>query len=207
VLGHYKISSRRCFIHFVINNSDDNRKNHFKIGNQTLARSTVNKQISSFSFRNKTTIRFSRFSEIAKHAPPTPARIQQQTHVIIPRTRQELFGNTKRSHTLSIAQRLKKVIIIENLPREKKRPKLIYMNSSEVLTIVWAVITMSIKCCRNDHVSFNDWALIIVDNKPAIRIYSADKMVSAFVSVDKAESVDVCVTNHKPKDELFNSRF
>ncbi|UJR26986.1 hypothetical protein I4U23_008293 [Adineta vaga] len=47
-----------------------------------------------------------RFGEIAKHVPPTP-RIQQQTNVIIPQTRQDLFAN-KRSATLNIANRLKK---------------------------------------------------------------------------------------------------
>jgi hypothetical protein len=47
-----------------------------------------------------------RFGEIAKQAPP-PARIQQQTNVIIPQSRQDLFGN-KRSATLSAANRLKK---------------------------------------------------------------------------------------------------
>jgi len=47
-----------------------------------------------------------RFGEIAKQTPP-PARIQQQTHVIIPQSRQDLFGN-KRSTTLNIANRLKK---------------------------------------------------------------------------------------------------
>jgi len=49
-----------------------------------------------------------RFSEIAKQTPPTPQpRIQQQANVIIPYSRQELFGN-KRPAALSIAQRLKK---------------------------------------------------------------------------------------------------
>jgi len=47
-----------------------------------------------------------RFGEIAKHAPP-PQRIQQQTNVIIPQYRQELFEN-KRSATMNIANRLKK---------------------------------------------------------------------------------------------------
>lgn len=48
-----------------------------------------------------------RFSEIAKHTPAAPPRIQQQAHVIIPQSRQELFGN-KRPVALGIAQRLKK---------------------------------------------------------------------------------------------------
>ncbi|UJR22152.1 hypothetical protein I4U23_025216 [Adineta vaga] len=53
-----------------------------------------------------------RFSEIAKYTPPPPPlsstpRIHQQANVIIPRSKQELFGN-KRSNALSIAQRLKK---------------------------------------------------------------------------------------------------
>ncbi|CAF1068854.1 unnamed protein product [Adineta ricciae] len=47
-----------------------------------------------------------RFGEIAKQAPPTP-RIPQQTNVIIPQSRRELFAN-KRSATLNIATRLKK---------------------------------------------------------------------------------------------------
>jgi len=47
-----------------------------------------------------------RFGEIAKQTPP-PARIQQQTNVIIPQSRQELFGNNK-SATLNIANLLKK---------------------------------------------------------------------------------------------------
>jgi hypothetical protein len=51
-----------------------------------------------------------RFSEIAKQAPPTPQpRIQQQANVIIPHSRQELFGN-RRPPALSTAQRLKKVM-------------------------------------------------------------------------------------------------
>jgi hypothetical protein len=50
-----------------------------------------------------------RFSEIAKQTPPTPTpRIQQQANVIIPYSRQELFGN-RRPAALSIAARLKKV--------------------------------------------------------------------------------------------------
>jgi hypothetical protein len=50
-----------------------------------------------------------RFGAIAKQAPPPPSpRIQQQTNVIIPQSRQDLFGN-KRSATLNIASRLKKV--------------------------------------------------------------------------------------------------
>jgi hypothetical protein len=49
-----------------------------------------------------------RFGEIAKQAPPPPPRIQQQTNVIIPQSRQDLFGN-KQSSTLNIANRLKKV--------------------------------------------------------------------------------------------------
>ncbi|CAF1334980.1 unnamed protein product [Adineta steineri] len=51
-----------------------------------------------------------RFTEIAKQAPPTPTpRIQQQANVIIPHSRQELFGNNnRRPAALSIAQRLKK---------------------------------------------------------------------------------------------------
>jgi len=50
-----------------------------------------------------------RFSDIAKQAPstPPPPRIQQQAHVVIPYSRQELFGN-KRPASLGIAQRLKK---------------------------------------------------------------------------------------------------
>jgi len=47
-----------------------------------------------------------RFGEIAKQTPPQ-ARIQQQTNVIIPQSRQDLFRN-KRSATQSIANRLKK---------------------------------------------------------------------------------------------------
>ncbi|CAF4018976.1 unnamed protein product [Rotaria sordida] len=47
-----------------------------------------------------------RFSELAKQPVPIP-RIQQQTHVTIPKFRQELFGN-KPSATLSAANRLKK---------------------------------------------------------------------------------------------------
>ncbi|CAF0845324.1 unnamed protein product [Adineta ricciae] len=47
-----------------------------------------------------------RFSEIAKRTPTQP-RIEQQTNVIIPSSRQELFRN-KRPVALSIAQRLKK---------------------------------------------------------------------------------------------------
>ena len=50
-----------------------------------------------------------RFSEIAKRTPTQP-RIEQQTNVIIPSSRQELFRN-KRPVALSIAQRLKKVDI------------------------------------------------------------------------------------------------
>jgi len=50
-----------------------------------------------------------RFGEIAKQAPPPPPpRIQQRTNVIIPQSRQDLFGN-KRSSTLNVANRLKKV--------------------------------------------------------------------------------------------------
>ncbi|CAF1149621.1 unnamed protein product [Rotaria sordida] len=48
-----------------------------------------------------------RFTEIAKQTPTIPPRIQQQANVIIPYSRQELFGN-KRPHVLTIAQRLKK---------------------------------------------------------------------------------------------------
>ncbi|CAF2836781.1 unnamed protein product [Rotaria sp. Silwood2] len=48
-----------------------------------------------------------RFTEIAKQAPVTPPRIQQQANVIIPYSKQELFGN-KRPNVLNIAQRLKK---------------------------------------------------------------------------------------------------
>ncbi|CAF1015246.1 unnamed protein product [Adineta steineri] len=47
-----------------------------------------------------------RFGNIAKQAPPTP-RIPQQTHVIIPQSRTDLFGN-KRSAALNTANRLKK---------------------------------------------------------------------------------------------------
>ena len=49
-----------------------------------------------------------RFGEIAKQTRPAP-RIQQQANVIIPYSRQELFGNNKRPAALSIAARLKKV--------------------------------------------------------------------------------------------------
>jgi len=47
-----------------------------------------------------------RFGEIAKQAPPPP-RIQQQTNVIIPQSRQDLFGN-RRSAAVNVANRLKK---------------------------------------------------------------------------------------------------
>jgi len=58
-----------------------------------------------------------RFGEIAKQTPPQ-ARIQQQTNVIIPQSRQDLFRN-KRSATQSIANRLKKV-------KKKKKKNLLF---------------------------------------------------------------------------------
>lgn len=48
-----------------------------------------------------------RFTEIAKQPVAAPPRIQQQANVIIPYSKQELFGN-RRSNVVSIAQRLKK---------------------------------------------------------------------------------------------------
>jgi hypothetical protein len=57
-------------------------------------------------------INLNRFSEIAKQAPPPAPRIQQQAHVIIPHTRQELFPN-RRPVALTTAQRLKKVFPLQ----------------------------------------------------------------------------------------------
>ncbi|CAF0958397.1 unnamed protein product [Rotaria magnacalcarata] len=48
-----------------------------------------------------------RFTEIAKQAPIATPRIQQQANVIIPYSRQELFGN-RRPNVFLAAQRLKK---------------------------------------------------------------------------------------------------
>jgi hypothetical protein len=57
-----------------------------------------------------------RFSEIAKLAPPTPTpRIQQQANVIIPYTRQELFGNKRPAGLNVAAARLKKVLYYNDL--------------------------------------------------------------------------------------------
>jgi hypothetical protein len=132
-----------------------------------------------------------RFGEIAKQAPPPP-RIQQQTNVIIPQFRQELFGNG-RSATLNMANRLKKVkinvfiIIIIN-----------FFVFSEVLIIDVVLIIMlfvNIKLLEHN-VFFNVLVLVIEDVVVVlILIYSVDKVEWEYDFEDKVE-LEVCLTKY-----------
>ena len=102
--------------------NDDIRQNYPEIGNESHTRQAV----SDIRCARRTASRLSmdiRFGEIAKQAPPAPApRIQQQANVIIPYSRQELFGN-KRPAALSIAARLKKVLASLRCVARATRPR------------------------------------------------------------------------------------